>query len=200
MQDSVANPAEVPRLTELLKTVGQECSHLQTEFQNNFGVHIAAASSAASGATLPSDHVNQSTVHMLPTDQSGQNANGLSGAAGLCLNPSPAIFQLTFWDLPNSAAMAGLAGLQCLLGSGPMSKQQYEAMLDPNYVADHQWEREEMQKEKDEMQQRIDCLEAERVHGQQVLHGSAQTVRFNEPPLQNSTAIGGGNDQSHMQV
>ncbi len=46
------------------------------------------------------------------------------------------------------------------------------------------------------MQQKIDCLEAEQVHGQQVSHGSLQTVRLGEPPLQNSTAIGGGNDQS----
>ncbi len=73
--------------------------------------------------------------------------------------------------------------------------QQYEATLDPNYVANCQWEREELQKEKDEMQQKIDHLEAERVHGQQVLHGSAQTVRLGEPPLQNSTAIGGRNGQ-----
>ncbi len=47
------------------------------------------------------------------------------------------------------------------------------------------------------MQQRIDCLEAEWVRGQQVSHGSAQTVRLSELPLQNSTAIGGMNGNVH---
>ncbi len=81
--------------------------------------------------------------------------------------------------------------------------QQYEATLDPNYVADHQWEQNELQWEKEdaqweneEMQQRIDQLEAKWIRGQQALHGSTQTDRLNEPPLQNSTAIGGGSGQS----
>ncbi len=85
---------------------------------------------------------------MLLTDQSGQNANGLSGAAGLCLDPSAAVFQPTFGNPPSSTTNTGPAGLQCPFGTGPMSMQQYEAMLDPNYVTDHQWEREELQKEK----------------------------------------------------
>ncbi len=46
------------------------------------------------------------------------------------------------------------------------------------------------------MQQKIDCLEAEQIHGQQVLHGSAQMVQMHEPPLQNSTAIGMLNDDA----
>ncbi len=53
-----------------------------------------------------------------------------------------------------------------------------------------------MQKEKDEMQQTIDRLQAVWVHGQQMSHGSAQTVRLSDPPLQNSTVIGGGSSQS----
>ncbi len=44
------------------------------------------------------------------------------------------------------------------------------------------------------MQQKIDRLEAERIHGQQVSHGSAQTVQMHELPLQNLTAIGTLND------
>ncbi len=62
-------------------------------------------------------------------------------------------------------------------------------MLDLNYVADHQWERDKLQREKEdaqreredvqweneEMQQRIDQLEPEWICGQQALHGSAQT-------------------------
>ncbi len=78
-----------------------------------------------------------------------------------------------------------------------MSTQEYEAMLDPNYVADHQWEREEMQKERDELQQTIDQLQAEWVRGQQMLHGSTQMVRLGDPPLQNSTVIGGVSGQSN---
>ncbi len=54
--------------------------------------------------------------------------------------------------------------------------QEYEVTLDPNYVADHQWEREEMQKEKDELQQRVERLEPEQVRGQQMSHRSVQTV------------------------
>ncbi len=56
---------------------------------------------------------------------------------------------------------------------GLMSVQQYKVTLDPNYVADQQWEWEEMQ-------WKIDHLEAERIHGQQVSHGSAQTVQMHE--------------------
>ncbi len=78
-----------------------------------------------------------------------------------------------------------------------MSTQEYEVTLDLNYIADRQWEREEMQKEKDELQQTIDQLQAEWVCGQQMLHGSTQTVQLNDPPLQNSTAIGGGNGPSN---
>ncbi len=56
-----------------------------------------------------------------------------------------------------------------------MNTQQYEATLDPNYIADHQWEWDKLQQEKEdvqweneEMQQKIDHLEAERIRGQQV--------------------------------
>ncbi len=83
VQDSVANPAEVTRLSDLMRTVGQECSRLQTEFQTNFGVHIAAANGAAGGATLLSNYVNQSPAHVLLTDQNGQDANGQSEQPGL---------------------------------------------------------------------------------------------------------------------
>ncbi len=44
----------------------------------------------------------------------------------------------------------------------------------------------------DELLQTIERLQAEQAHGQQMWHGSAQTVRVSEPPLQNSTVIGGG--------
>ncbi len=43
---------------------------------------------------------------------------------------------------------------------------------------------------------KFDHLEAKRVCGQQVSHRSVQTVQLSEPPLQNLTAIGGGNGQS----
>ncbi len=142
---------------------------MQADFQKNFGAHAVGANGVASGATLLSNHDNQSTAHMLPTDQSGQNVNGQKGVVGLFLDPSVAAFQPVFGDPLNVATNSGLESFQCLPGSGPMNVQQYEATLDPNYVADHQWEWEEMQ-------QKIDHLEAEQICGQQVSHGSAQTV------------------------
>ncbi len=69
-----------------------------------------------------------------------------------------------------------------------MTTQEYEAMLDPQYVANQQWEWEEMQKTIE--QQRVELA-----HGQQVSHGSAQTARVSEPPLQNSTVIAGESTQ-----
>ncbi len=45
------------------------------------------------------------------------------------------------------------------------------------------------------MQKTIDRLQMEQARGQQVSHGSAQTVRMSEPPLQNSAVIGGGSTQ-----
>ncbi len=88
------------------------------------------------------------------------------------MNPSMPTFQLIIGDSSGVAVNAGQADFQCLPGSGPMSAQQYEVTLDPNYVADHQWENDEVQQEKEEMQPKIDHLEAEWIHGQQVLHRS----------------------------
>ncbi len=82
---------------------------------------------------------------MLLTDPSGQSANGQNGAAGLLLNLAATTFQPVFMDLLGVAINSGQAGVACPPGSGPMSVQQYEVTLDPNYVADRQWEQEEMQ-------------------------------------------------------
>ncbi len=156
VQDSVLNPAEVTRLSNLLRTVGQECTHLQTEIWKNFGPHTAVAGGAASGVTLPSGYANQLTAQVLPTDQNGQVVNGQSRVAGHILDPSMAIFQPTDRNLLGSIANTDPAGIQVLFGVRPMTTQEYEAMLDPNYVADQQWECEEMQNERDELQQTIE--------------------------------------------
>ncbi len=136
VQDSIANPAEVVHLSDLLKIVSQECTHLQAEFRKTFGPHIAAASGAASGATLPSGHANQSTAHMLPSDQNGQVVSGRSGVVGPILDPSAAVFQPNDGNLPGSIAATDPAGIQMLFGAGPMTTQDYEVTLDPNYVTD----------------------------------------------------------------
>ncbi len=156
MQDSAANPTEVTHLSDLLKTVGQECTSLQAEFQRNFGPRAAGASGPVSGAMLPSDRANLPAAQVLPTDGTGQLLNGQSGAVGPNLDPSAAVFQPTGGVLPDGIADMDPADVHVSVGPGPMTMQEYKVMLDPNHVADHQWEREEMQKEKDELLQRIE--------------------------------------------
>ncbi len=75
VRDSVANPAEVIRLGELLQIAIQEHSCLKAEFQKKIGAHTAGANGAAGGAMLSSNPIDQSTACMLPTDPSGQNVN-----------------------------------------------------------------------------------------------------------------------------
>ncbi len=196
VRDSALDPDEIIRFSQLLKIAVQEHGHLRAELQKEFGAPAAGANGAAGGATLLNNPADQLTGRMLLTDPSGQNVNGPNGVVGLFLNPSVTTFQPIFGDPLGVAANAGPASFECPPGSGPMSAQQYEVTLDLNYVADQQWEREEMQQKQEEMQQKIDRLEAERIRGQQVLHGSMQTIQLNEQPLQNSTAIGGSNDDA----
>ncbi len=143
VQDSIANPAEVTRLSDQLKIVSRECTRLQAEFQKEFGPHVAVASGAASGATLP-------------TDQNGQAMSRQSGAAGPMLDPSASVFQPTAGALPTGIAGMEPSGVQESFGVGPMTTQEYEMILDPNYVTDQQWECEELQKERDELLQTIE--------------------------------------------
>ncbi|MCP4544631.1 MAG: hypothetical protein GY832_46610, partial [Chloroflexi bacterium] len=77
------------------------------------------------------------------------------------------------------------ASASTVAGNGQLTMQEYEALLDPSYAADCQWEREEQRQREEE-------LRAELARVQQVSRGSVQTVRMGEPPLQNSTAIDGG--------
>ncbi len=44
--DSIANPAEVQRLGDILAVVNQEGASLQVEFQKNYGPHAALAGEA----------------------------------------------------------------------------------------------------------------------------------------------------------
>ncbi len=77
-----------------------------------------------------------------------------------------------------------------------MTVQEYEAMLDQNYVVDQycMWDqllcRNDVawQHNYDELQWENDQLQAEQTHLQQTCE-SVQTVRINEDPLQNSTAL-----------
>ncbi len=138
LQDNVANPTEVICLSGLLKTVGQKCTRLQAEFQKIYGPRTAVASEAASGATMLNDHANRSAAHVLPTDQTEQMLNGQHGAAGPNLDPSAAVFQQTDENLLGSIAVADPTGVPAVVGARPMTTQEYEAILDPNYIADRQ--------------------------------------------------------------
>ncbi len=156
MQDSAANPTGVTHLENMLTTVGQECTHLQAEFQKTYSLHAALASKAAWGATLPNDPATQPATQVLPTDRTDQMSNGPSRAAGPNLNPSAVVFQPTDGSLPDSAVATDLTGVPALVGTRLMTTQEYEAMLDPQYIADRQWECEEQQKKTDELLQMIE--------------------------------------------
>ncbi len=171
VRDSLSDPDEVTRLSQLLKIAIQECGRLRAEFQKQFGAPTARANGAARGAMLLNNPIDQSTARMLPTDPSGQNVNGLNGMVGPFMNPSMPTFQPIFGDPSGIAINADQAGFQRLPGSGPMSAQQYEATLDLNYAADRQWEWKEMQ-------WKIDHLEAERICGQQVENKQASESKW----------------------
>ncbi len=177
-ESSVSNPVECVRLSNRLVPLDRECPELQAEFQKTYGPRTALVSGVAQKTTLLTSQVNQ----ML---------NGSSRVAGPNLDPSAAKFQPTSGTLPSSAVHPALASAPAVVGTGQITMQEYEALLDPQYVANLQWERDEQQKEKDELLQRVQRLEAEQAHGQQVSHGSMQTTGVIEPPLQNSTAISG---------
>ncbi len=79
---------------------------------------------------------DQLTAHRLSTDATGQNVNGLNGISEPFLNPSMPTFQPIVRDLLGATISAGRAGFERLPESGPMSVQQYEVTLNPNYIAD----------------------------------------------------------------
>ncbi len=58
VQDSAANPAEVTRLSDMLKPVSQECTRLQAEFQKTYGPRTALVSGAAQEVTLPTNRTD----------------------------------------------------------------------------------------------------------------------------------------------
>ncbi len=158
--------------------------------ERGFGAPDASANAAATGATVSGTQTGHSTVRTLPNGAGVADVTRQSGIPGLSLNPSTLTFQLVIGDLTGNTANSVQVDLGQPPVTGPMSVQQYEVLLDPNYVADRQQERAEMQ-------QKIDHFEeAEWIRGQQVSHGSAQTVQMHEPPLLNSTAIGALNDDA----
>ncbi len=79
------------------------------------------------------DHL---TALRLLNDASVVNANGLNGILSLSLNPSAATFEPIIGNQICNAANSGQADLVHPPGTEPMSAQQYEALLDLNYMAD----------------------------------------------------------------
>ncbi len=187
--NSVSDLSKAARLCHLLQAAIQECSRLKAAFERDFSALNADANSAATGATSLGAPTDQLTVRGLPTDATRQNMNGSNGILGLSLNPSAPTFQPTVREALGDAVNTGQAGSERPPGPGLMSAQQYEALLDPNYIADRQWEWEEMQRQ-------IDQLRVEQNCRQQASHRSAQTVWMHELLLQDSTAIGTLNDDA----
>ncbi len=109
---------------------------MRTAFQKDLGAPTADANSAAARAMSLNNPTDQSTARRLPTDATGQNANGPNGISESFLNPSAPTFQPIVGDLLGAAINAGQAVFEHPPEPGPMSAQQYEATLDPNYVAD----------------------------------------------------------------
>ncbi len=133
--DSVANPAEVQRLGGMLAVVNQESASLQAEFQKNYGPRAASAGEAVRGTTLPNDPAIQSVAQVLPTDRIDQMLNGSNRAAELNLNPSAATFQPATRSLPGSVVITDPVNVTSAAGIQLMTTQQYEATLNPQYVA-----------------------------------------------------------------
>ncbi|MCP4544096.1 MAG: hypothetical protein GY832_43855 [Chloroflexi bacterium] len=173
---------------------------MQADFQWKYGQQVVTAAGARQQTTPLASSVSQVT-------------NQPSGATGAILDPSAAAFQPVNVVLSDGANRTDLTGAATVAGNGQITLQEYEATLDPSYIADLQWERDEQQealRQRDEvLRQRDEALRqeqearqkeketseqlrAELARVQQVSHGSAQTTGVSEPPLQNSTAIGGG--------
>ncbi len=126
---------EVARIQQNLRDSTSDLDEVIRLVQKDFGAPAARANGAAAEATSLNNPADQSTACMLLTDPSGQNASGLNRTAERLLNPSANTFQPIVGDLSGVTANAGQAGFEHLSTSGPMSVQQYEATLDPNYVA-----------------------------------------------------------------
>ncbi len=134
MQDSIANPTEFMHFMKLLQPASQECTQLQEEFQKNYGPHAAVTSGAAQKTTLLASRPDQSL-------------NRPTGAAGANLDPSTAVLQPTNGSLLGSATGTDPTSVAALDGARPITmRQEYEVLLDPRYIADCLWEKEELLK------------------------------------------------------
>ncbi|MCP4542384.1 MAG: hypothetical protein GY832_35120, partial [Chloroflexi bacterium] len=138
------------------------------EFQKEFGPNAALADEAAQRKTLSNKAAFQPVTLGLPTDQKELIGTGLIGVAGLSLDLSAATFQ------PATVKVTGVAGAQS------MTARQYEAMLDPQYVANQQWEKEELHRT-------IDQLRMDQV--QKAAQRSAQTPEVSGDSLLPSATV-----------
>ncbi len=108
---------------------------MRAEFDKDSATPNADTNGAGTGATLQSAPTDHLTAHRLPNDATRQNVNGSNGIPGLLLNPSALRFQPTVEEPLGDTTNAGQAGFELPPEPGLMSAQQYEALLDPNYVA-----------------------------------------------------------------
>ncbi len=90
-------------------------------FERDFGAPNADANGATTRAALLNDPTDQLTACRLPTDATGQNANGPNGISGLLLNLSAPTFQMTVRDSLGDTVNAGQAGFEHTPEPGPMS-------------------------------------------------------------------------------
>ncbi len=73
---------------------------------------------------------------MLPNGAGVANVTGQSRIPGLSLNPSTPTFQPVIGDAMGDAANSVQADFRRLPATGLMSVQQYEALLNLNYITD----------------------------------------------------------------
>ncbi len=140
------------------------------DFDRDFLPPTIIAHGAAGPAMLPGSQTGHLVAHRLPNDASvlnlngstgGQdppndasviNVNGSTGREDPSLNPSARIFQPAANGEIVDATHLHQTDLGRLPAMGPMSTQQYEVMLDANYVADQRWERSKLLQENDQLQ------------------------------------------------
>ncbi|MCP4544407.1 MAG: hypothetical protein GY832_45430, partial [Chloroflexi bacterium] len=119
---SVTNPDELKRLADILSVLGPEYDQLQAEFQQQYGQQGVTTAGARQQTT--------------PLASSGGPATSQqSGATGAMLDPSAAVFQPVNVGLSDGANRTDLTGAAAVAGDGQITLQEYEATLDPSYIA-----------------------------------------------------------------
>ncbi|MCP4542675.1 MAG: hypothetical protein GY832_36595, partial [Chloroflexi bacterium] len=135
--DSVNDPVELARFLQMMAVLERECDQLRADFQRKFGQSAATTTMVGSSAAPAISLASQAT-------------NLQSGATTSSLGVVAAGIQPVNGVLPDSALSANPASASTATGNGQITLQEYETYLDPSYVADRQWERDERQKEYEE--------------------------------------------------